>query len=196
MTDSAIILRALEFASVRHRTQFRKGNDRTPYINHPIQVANLLINYAGEPDPDLLVAAILHDVIEDTVETVEERDELISTIKGMFGQNILSMTLEVTDDKTLDKQERKRLQVVNAPYLSDGAKKLKLADKILNVRDITHNPPSDWTLRRISDYFDWCEEVVSGVRGVNRKLEELFDETLTRARVKYGFQGEGQGRTV
>jgi guanosine-3',5'-bis(diphosphate) 3'-pyrophosphohydrolase len=187
MTDTAIILKALEFASARHRTQLRKGNDRTPYINHPIQVADLLINYAGEADPDLLVAAILHDVVEDTVETDEERNELINTILGMFGQNILSMTLEVTDDKTLGKQERKRLQVVNAPNLSDGAKKLKLADKILNVRDITYNPPADWTLTRISDYFDWCEDVVSGVRGVNRKLEDLFDETLAGARAKYGF---------
>ena len=108
MSDTSLILKALEFAAVRHRSQFRKGLDKTPYINHPIQVAELLANAAGETDPVLLTAAILHDVVEDTVESVEERDELISTISGMFGEEILSLTLEVTDDKTLWIKKREK----------------------------------------------------------------------------------------
>jgi len=187
MSDSALILKALEFAARRHRTQLRKGLDRTPYINHPIQVASLLANFAGETDPVLLTAAILHDVIEDTVDSVRERDELKSIISSKFGEEILALTLEVTDDKTLDKKERKRLQVVNATHKSDNAKKLKIADKIMNILDITENPPADWDLQRISDYFEWADNVVAGLRGVNHKLEELFDDCLSKGRSKYGL---------
>jgi (p)ppGpp synthase/HD superfamily hydrolase len=186
MNDTALILKALEFASDRHRGQFRKGNDSTPYINHPIQVAGLLANFAGETDHVLLSAAILHDVVEDTVYSVEERDELIQQISEIFGNDILSLTLEVTDDKTLDKTERKRLQVVNASHKSDNAKKLKIADKIMNLRDLTNNPPSDWSVERILAYFDWAEKVVEGLRGVSSKLDDLFDEVLVKGRIKHG----------
>ena len=187
MSDTSLILKALEFAADRHRTQLRKGVERTPYINHPIQVASLLANDAGETDPVLLAAAILHDVVEDTVDSVRARDELITIISGLFGEEILLLTLEVTDDKTLDKKERKRLQVENAPHKSDNAKKLKIADKIMNLRDIADDPPADWPLQRISDYFDWAENVVEGLRGINKKLDTLFDECLVKGRLKYGL---------
>jgi len=180
-----MILKALEFAAVRHRTQKRKGADQSPYINHPIQVASLLANEGGEKDPVLLIAAILHDVVEDTVDTIEEKQELISQISEIFGQQVLSLTLEVSDDKSLEKHERKRLQVEQAPHKSDNAKRLKIADKIMNVRDITNNPPTWWSLQRILDYFDWAEKVVAGLRGVNKRLEEMFDETLKIGRAKY-----------
>lgn len=185
MNDISLIFKALEFAALRHRGQLRKGEDRTPYINHPIQVAGLLANYAGETDPVLLSAAILHDVVEDTVNSVEERDNLIRQISQEFGEEVLSITLEVTDDKTLKKQDRKRLQIENASHKSDKAKKLKIADKIMNLRDLTNNPPSDWSSERIIEYFDWAEKVVAGLRGVNNKLDELFDETLAKGRAKY-----------
>ena len=187
MNDTALILKVLEFAAGRHRLQFRKGLDRTPFINHPIQVANLLANEAGESDPVLLSAAILHDVIEDTVKSVKERDELIILISKLFGEEILSLTLEVTDDKTLEKKERKRLQIENASHKSEKAKMLKIADKIMNLRDICDNPPAEWQLQRISDYFDWSENVVAGLRGVSKKLEDLFDATVVKGRAKYGL---------
>lgn len=185
MNDISLILKALEFAAVRHRTQFRKGRDKSPYINHPIQVANLLANDAGEKDPVLISAAILHDVVEDTVETKKEKKELIERIREIFGEEVLSVTLEVTDDKSLVKKERKRLQIKHAPSLSVKAKKLKLADKIMNVRDVTVNPPVKWSMGRIKKYLDWSEKVVAGLRGVNQKLENTFDETLRDGRAKY-----------
>jgi len=186
MDDVGMILRALEFAACRHRTQKRKGEDQSPYINHPIQVASLLANEGGERDPTLLTAAILHDVIEDTVNSQQEKQELINQISEIFGEQVLSLTLEVTDDKSLEKPERKRLQVEQAPHKSDNAKKLKIADKIMNVRDITNHPPTWWSVQRILDYFDWAEKVVAGLRGVNKKLEEMFDESLINGRAKYG----------
>jgi guanosine-3',5'-bis(diphosphate) 3'-pyrophosphohydrolase len=185
MNDVALILKSLEFAAFRHKGQLRKGEGSTPYINHPIQVANLLANYAGESDPVLISAAILHDVVEDTVNSPLERDELVGEISQIFGEEILLLTLEVTDDKTLDKLERKRLQVENASQKSDRAKKLKIADKIMNLRDLTDNPPSDWSIERITGYFDWAENVVVGLRGINQKLDDMFDEALLKARAKY-----------
>ncbi len=185
MSDIAIVLKAMEFAAGRHRKQFRKGEDRSPYINHPIQVASLLANEAGEEDTVLIAGAVLHDVIEDTVETGEEKEKLIDQLRNIFGQEVLYLTLEVTDDRSLDKKERKRLQIVHAPDLSVRAKKLKIADKIMNVRDITSNPPQWWTLKRIQDYLEWAEKVVSGLRGVNRKLDGIFDEALKAAKQKY-----------
>jgi guanosine-3',5'-bis(diphosphate) 3'-pyrophosphohydrolase len=183
--DPGLILKALEFAADRHRKQFRKGEDKAPYINHPIQVASLLANEAGENDPVLLAGAMLHDVIEDTVESDEEKQELIREISQIFGDEVLSLTLEVTDDKNLEKTERKRLQVEEAPHKSINAKKLKIADKILNVRDITTDPPVGWHYERIIEYFDWAEKVVSGLRGVNPVLEKMFDDSLAEARLKY-----------
>ena len=185
MNDLALILKSLDFAAFRHKGQLRKGEGSTPYINHPIQVANLLANYAGEADPVLISAAILHDVIEDTVNSTSERDELIDQISEIFGEEILSLTLEVTDDKTLDKVERKKLQIESASHKSDRAKKLKIADKIMNLRDLTDNPPSDWSRERITDYFDWAEKVVEGLRGVSQILDDLFDEDLAIARARY-----------
>lgn len=185
MTDTGFILKALEFAANRHRKQFRKGEDKAPYINHPIQVASLLANEAGEKDPVLLVSAILHDVIEDTVESNEDKQVLMHEISAVFGNEVLSLTMEVTDDKNLEKSERKRLQVEDAPHKSNNAKKLKIADKILNVRDITFDPPLGWQYERIIEYFDWAEKVVGGLRGVNPVLEKMFDDSLASAREKY-----------
>lgn len=185
MDGVGLILKALDFAAHRHKNQFRKGGDKPPYINHPIQVASLLANEAGEDDPVLLSAAIMHDVIEDTADTSDEKDELIEEIRNLFGEEVLSLTLEVTDDTNLRKPERKRLQIEHAFTISASAKKLKLADKILNIKDITYNPPVGWHLDRIIEYLEWAEKVAAGLRGVNQKLEGMFDEVLRNARMRY-----------
>ena len=179
------IFKALEFASHRHRAQRRKGTRKIPYINHPIQVASLLVNEGGETDTVLLTAAILHDVIEDTVESVEERNELMAEIKEIFGEEILSLTMEVTDDKTLEKKVRKQLQIEHANHISVRAKKLKIADKITNLRDIILDPPDWWTHERILEYMNWSERVVTGLKGVNPELEKIFYDTLAEAKKKY-----------
>lgn len=185
MEDVPLIIKALEFAAHRHRNQIRKGTGKTPYINHPIQVASLLVNKAGEKDPVLISSAFLHDVIEDTVSTEEEKMELINSIRVTFGEEVLAVTMEVTDDKSLDIKERKRMQIEHAPLMSERARKLKIADKIMNLRDLSSNPPEDWSFQRILEYHDWAEAVVAGLRGVNIKLESLFDETLKAGRLKY-----------
>jgi len=162
------ILKALEFAATKHRDQRRKDREASPYINHPIALANVLCNEGGVTDVEVICAALLHDTVEDTETSVTELEEL-------FGKRISSIVREVSDDKRLPKAERKRLQIEHAGALSDGAKLVKLADKICNLRDVLTSPPADWPLPRRQEYFDWAKQVVDRIRGMNGKLEAIFD---------------------
>jgi len=174
---SISLLKAIEFAAEKHKKQKRKGKSGTPYINHPIQVAHLLASCGEGENTELLTAAILHDTIEDTTAT---REELLL----IFGEQVTSIVLEVTDDKSLPLKERKRLQVVHTPHTSDEAKKLKIADKICNIKDIAFDPPMNWTLQRRLAYLDWAEAVVQGAKGVNATLEQYFFQALAEGRTK------------
>jgi guanosine-3',5'-bis(diphosphate) 3'-pyrophosphohydrolase len=163
-----LILRAASFAADRHRDQRRKGNDESPYINHPFAVATALCEEGGVTDTELLAAALLLDTIEDTATTQEE-------LRTVFGPRIAGIVVEVTDDKRLSKAERKRIQVAHAAQVSKDAKQLKIADKLCNLRDILASPPADWPLFRKRQYFDWAKEVVDQVRDANPRLAEKFD---------------------
>ena len=168
-----IFVQAVAFAADRHRRDKRKDADASPYINHPVALANVLANEGGVYDVTVLCAALLHDTIEDTETTVEE-------LQALFGAKIASVVLEVTDDKSLDKQVRKQQQVEHAPHMSNEAKLIKLADKISNLRDILATPPTDWSAQRKQEYFDWAARVVAGVRGVHPELESVFDGLMAR----------------
>jgi len=172
--DSGIglVIKATRFAADRHRKQRRKDVDASPYINHPIALADVLANEGGITDPAVLCGALLHDTIEDTKTTADE-------LRAVFGDEITSIVLDVTDDKNIkDKARRKELQVQHAPHISPKAKLVKLADKICNLRDIANSPPADWSRERKSKYFDWAARVIAGVRGIHPKLESVFDEAL------------------
>jgi GTP diphosphokinase / guanosine-3',5'-bis(diphosphate) 3'-diphosphatase len=160
---------AIAFAAERHRNQRRKDAEASPYINHPIALANVLANEADIEDESTLIAALLHDTIEDTEATTAELDQL-------FGQEITAIVLEVTDDKSLPKADRKRLQIEHAPHISRRAKHVKLADKICNLRDMAASPPADWTIERRREYFDWAQAVVDQLRGAHPGLERIFDQ--------------------
>ena len=162
------LLQAIAFAADKHRDQRRKDANASPYINHPIALANVLANEGGVYDEAVLIAAILHDTIEDTETTAEE-------LRSHFGEQVTAIVLEVTDDKSLPKAERKRLQVEHAPHISREAQLVKLADKICNLRDIATSPPAKWPLARRQAYFDWAREVIDGLRGAHPVLEQAFD---------------------
>lgn len=166
-------VQALAFAAEKHCHQRRKDVDASPYINHPIALAKVLSYEVGIDDERVLVAAVLHDTIEDTATTEAE-------LTKMFGREIANIVLEVTDDKLLPKAERKRLQVDQAPHLSRRAKLVKLADKICNLRNLSASPPTGWPVERKQDYFDWAKAVVDGLRGAHPGLEHLFDEEYKR----------------
>jgi len=168
-----LLIKALGFAAHKHRDQRRKDPEASPYINHPIALANVLANEAGVTEPIVLAAAILHDTVEDTDTNCEELDE-------QFGRQIRIIVLEVTDDKTTRRQERKDAQIKTSPYLSHEAKLVKLADKICNLRDVADSPPPNWSLARRQEYFDWAKQVVDGLRGAHPRLEAIFDAAFAR----------------
>jgi len=179
-TDIATLLQAARFAAEKHRFQRRKGADASPYINHPIEVADLLANIGGVADLATLVAAVLHDTVEDTETSPEE-------VEALFGAEVRALVAEMTDDKTLPKAKRKRLQIEHAPSLSAHAKEIKIADKISNVLDIDQNPPTDWSPKRKREYLKWADQVVAGCRGANEGLDRWFDEVLRNARLSIGM---------
>ena len=181
-SDLALVLRAASFSADRHRSQFRKGVDASPYINHPIAVATVLAVEGGVGDEHILLAAVLHDTVEDTSASPEELQE-------RFGPVVRLLVEEVTDDKELERAERKRLQIEHTPALSVAAKLIKLGDKICNMRDVVENPPTGWSLQRRRDYLDWAELVVAGCRGANRALEDSFDRVVTEGRGALGSAG-------
>lgn len=174
LSGSTLLIDAIAFAAEKHRNQRRKDAEASPYINHPIALARVLAIEGGVTDAIALAAAVLHDTIEDTQTKVEE-------LRERFGGEITAVVQEVTDDKALDKAERKRLQVEHAPHLSSRAKLVKLADKICNVRDVASTPPAGWPLERRQEYFDWAKQVVDGMRGIHPALEAVFDQAY-RAR--------------
>ena len=167
------LLRALAFAAERHSGQRRKDAAASPYINHPIALADVLANEGRVLDVVVLSAAMLHDTIEDTATTAGE-------IEARFGTRIATVVVEVSDDCSLDKATRKLRQVEHAPHLSPEAKLVKLADKICNLRDIAASPPAKWSLERKQAYFDWAKAVVDGLRGAHPVLEQAFDEALRK----------------
>lgn len=169
----SLLFKALAFSAEKHTKQRRKDIDKTPYINHPISLANILTK-RWVIDENVLCAAILHDTIEDTETTIDELQE-------HFGEKITSIVLEVTDDKSLEKSVRKQKQIEHAASISHEAKLVKLADKIANVTDIINTPPADWSRERKKEYFKWAKAVVDNLRGVHQGLEKDFDNLLNRA---------------
>ena len=171
----AELLDALQFAAERHRTQLRKGAAGYPYINHVIAVADMLARH-GVDDLVTLQGALLHDTIEDTTTTPEE-------LAVRFGELVRDLVLEVTDEKSLPKEERKRLQIEHASELSDRAKRIKIADKTCNILDVAHDPPPDWSRTRRLEYLVWAEAVVQRCLGVGPPaLEQAWKDALAGAR--------------
>jgi len=174
---------AADFAARRHADQRRKGASREPYVNHLTEVASLLAEATAGQDAELIAAGYLHDTLEDTETEYEE-------LQTHFGKSVAKLVSEVTDDKSLPKAERKRLQVVYTPKKSRRARLLKLADKTSNLRSLATSPPADWNNKRAAEYVDWSEKVVSGCRGLNRDLEEAFDAAASEARAALGARVE------
>jgi guanosine-3',5'-bis(diphosphate) 3'-pyrophosphohydrolase len=166
-TGLALVSLAADFAARRHAGQKRKGKAQEPYVNHLAEVAHLLASTAGKPDPVLLAAAWLHDTVEDTETQREE-------IEALFGEDVASTVIEVTDDKTLPKARRKELQVEKTPHKSDRAKLIKLADKTSNLRSLAASPPEWWDRDRVLAYVEWAEKVVATCLPLNDRLAKEF----------------------
>jgi len=171
--DIMRMAKAVDFAARAHAPQRRKGAAAEPYVNHLAEVALLVAEATQGADASLVFAAYLHDTIEDCKVPYE-------TLLAEFGKDVADLVREVTDDKSLKKEERKRLQIEHARSASPRAKHLKLADKISNLNAILASPPADWSAGRKREYFEWAAKVVAGCRGVNPWLEARFDAAYAR----------------
>jgi guanosine-3',5'-bis(diphosphate) 3'-pyrophosphohydrolase len=176
--ETMILLKAAHYAARKHQGQTRKGENAAPYINHPIEVASLIAEIGVIENETVLAAALLHDTVEDTDATAEELREL-------FGEKVTSIVLEVTDDKSIPKAERKQIQVDQAAGLSFEAKLIRIADKISNIKDITYSPPKRWSKKRRKKYLDWAEKVVNQCTNTNPALENHFKAVLKKGREKF-----------
>ncbi len=168
------VLKAADAAARWHVHQRRNGPAEEPYINHLVEVAMLVAEATSGKDPNLVIAALLHDAIEHC----EVPKELIAET---FGDDVTSLVLEVTDDKSLPKQVRKKKQIETASTKSPRAKVLKLADKASNLRAVTASPARDWSVKRRIEYVLWSKEVIKGLRGANPMLEKLCDQAAQAA---------------
>jgi (p)ppGpp synthase/HD superfamily hydrolase len=167
LTPVRQILSAARFAADRHSAQRRKGRTAEPYVNHLLEVAELVARTADDLDTNLIVAALLHDTIEDVGVSREE-------IAERFGEDVASLVAEVTDDKSLPKDTRKALQVANAAAKSTRAQALSAADKIANMRSVAASPPANWSFDRRVEYVHWARQVVGRYDRLNGRLAAEF----------------------
>lgn len=168
-----MILSALDFAAEKHQSQIRKNKAKTPYISHPIGVTNNLMMIGDVKDSALIIAALLHDTVEDTQTTLDE-------ISERFGKEVSGYVKELSDDRSLSKEERKRLQVINASHKSVGAAQIKFADKLYNLTDLLNNPPEEWSRTRIDQYFEWAESVVNRLPACNPELKQAVNQVINQ----------------
>lgn len=167
MTSSRFI-EACKFAALKHGAMRRKAATGVvvPYVTHPFEVAQILIE-CGCTDEDILIAAVLHDCLEDTNTTEED-------ILFKFGERVLSLVKEVTDDKKMTREQQKLAQITLAPTKSFGAKLLKSADKTSNNRDLKRLPPPKYTIADFREYADHSRRVVAALNRNNELPPQLL----------------------
>src|SRR3954451_3575402 len=193
MKEWVSVLTAADAAARWHVHQRRKGSAQEPYINHLLEVAKLVAQATEGADPQLVIAALLHDAVEDQGVKPE-------TIARDFGRHVADIVMEVTDDKSLPKAERKRKQVETAPKKSREAKLIKLADKTSNLRAVATSPAPDWSVERRREYVEWAMNVAKGLRGTSPWLEDQFHNAVKQAlrsldpfEAKFSSSKEGVG---
>ena len=170
-----LVSKAADLAARRHNGMARKGRGNEPYINHLAEVANILSEVTDGADAELVAAGWLHDTVEDT-------GLMLVELMAEFGDRLAALVDEVTDDMSLPKSKRREMQIQSAPHKSPGAKLIKIADKISNIRARIHPDPTPEERADLTDYVDWAEKVVAGCRGVNAVLDRMFDDTVKLAR--------------
>ncbi|GAA6059878.1 hypothetical protein JCM10212_007083 [Sporobolomyces blumeae] len=178
-SDLSELLRVAHFAAVAHASQRRKSPLAPAYIQHPLDVARRIASppssLAGNAPLSVLMAAMTHDVLEDTDVSEEE-------LRNEVGDEVTDIVLECSDDKNLGKMARKQAQIDQAASKSDFAKHVKLADKLSNLTDLISESgrPAGWSVSRVQEYFVWAKKVtdqcVSVNPGLGRQLDDLYKD--------------------
>ena len=166
-----LLAKAEAYARQQHEGQFRKGEAQEPYITHIIEVASRVARYGGSDNA--ITAAWLHDVVEDCEPEIED-------IEQLFGVDVAKIVAEVTDDKSLSKEQRKALQVSNASHKSEEACLIKWADKTCNLLSIANSPPP-WDKKRKIEYVEWARSVASGLPYSTPTTHQEFNDAVEKA---------------
>lgn len=161
--DLIRVLDAIHQAAIAHHGQLRKGRSRDPYVVHPLRVMRNLVGIGGVRDPDVLCAAALHDVLEDT--DVEAR-----VIAGRFGGRVLALVREVTKAPGLQGEASKQAVIASVPSMSRDAQQIKLADVLANVRDVREDPAPSWDDARKAGYLRYALGVLDAIADPPRGL--------------------------
>jgi hypothetical protein len=164
------LTKALLFAAEAHRNQRRKGAAQEPYLNHLVEVLDLVVQATGDTDMDMVVAALLHDVVEDTPTTYEH-------VARTFGERVAEIVRENSDDMSLPKAERRRARIRGMVCKSREARIIKMADVISNLRAVAVSPPAGWSPERKLGYLEGCRQLVDAARGTEASIERIFDQT-------------------
>ena len=168
--DLRRLTKALVFAAEAHRNQRRKGAAQEPYLNHLIEVLDLVVKVTDGADMDILIAALLHDVVEDTSASYED-------VAANFGERVAEIVRENSDDMSLPKAERRLARIAAMPLKSREARLVKIADVISNLRAIAVSPPAGWPAERKLGYLQGCRRLVDAGRGTDAAIERIFDQT-------------------
>jgi HD domain len=168
--DLRRLTKALLFAAEAHRNQRRKGAAQEPYINHLVEVLDLVVQATDGTDMDVVIAAILHDVVEDTPTSYEH-------VVANFGERVAKIVRENSDDMSLPKAERRRARIAAMPLKSSEARIVKMADVISNLRAMAVSPPAGWSAERKLGYLEGCRQLVDAARGTDAAIERIFDQT-------------------
>ena len=168
---SALIEKAAAYARFHHEGQVRKGEAREIYITHVEEVAGLVSDFGG--DEVAVAAAWLHDIVEDCTPTIED-------IESEFGSGVASVVAEVTDDKSLEKAERKSLQIATAPRKYLAACLIKWADNSSNLRAIAKSPPP-WSVSRKREYIAWAQRVTGALQHKPADALTYFEASVSMA---------------
>jgi (p)ppGpp synthase/HD superfamily hydrolase len=166
----SMVLDAISFAAQKHVSQVRKDEDATPYIIHPMGVALSLWEEGAVRNPTVIIAALLHDTLEDTDATKEE-------IAMLFGCQVSEIVAELTNPSDLSSQEAKEWQIQHAPFLSQEAKLVKLSDRLYNVRDL-RTPPVGWNEDKIQNYYEWGQKLLEALQGTHPAMEQLLQNEI------------------
>ncbi|MBM3198113.1 MAG: bifunctional (p)ppGpp synthetase/guanosine-3',5'-bis(diphosphate) 3'-pyrophosphohydrolase [Chlamydiae bacterium] len=165
------VRQAAVFAAQKHKDQLKKNKEQTPYIVHPLGVAEQIMRIGGSYDADILIAALLHDSIENTDTTYEE-------IEQKFGSKVAGYVREVTEDQTLPLKVRKKLQIIHAFHQSQGATLIKLSDKLHNLHTLMVDPPAGWSQDKTDQYFQWAQAVIDNLPESNLPLKEAVHKEI------------------
>ena len=168
--DLRSLTKALVFAAEAHRNQRRKGAAQEPYLNHLIEVLDLVVKATDGADMDILIAALLHDVVEDTSTSYED-------VAANFGERVAEIVRENSDDMSLPKADRRLARIAAMPLKSREARLVKIADVISNLRAIAVSPPAGWPAERKLGYLQSCRRLVDAGRGTDAAIERIFDQT-------------------